>query len=87
MWAEYAGIVAATVAQLFAMKRPLTFAFRPMRKYPQLFDGGDSSVAWDILCYAIFQILIEIVTDAGTLPGSAARRGATRHDATRRDAT
>ena len=84
MWAEYAGIVAATVAQLFAMKRPLTFAFRPMRKYPQLFDGGYSSVAWDILCYATFQILIEIVTDAGTLP--VARRGAAR-DTTRRDVT
>jgi hypothetical protein len=71
MWAEYAGIIVATVAQLYAMSTPLTLAFNPLRKYPELFDGGAAYVAWDILQYAALQLLFEIATDASKYLGRA----------------
>ncbi len=41
MWAEYAGILIGSLVLFHGQRMPLYYAFRPYRKHPKLFDGGN----------------------------------------------
>ena len=61
MWAELAGIYIGSLVLFLGQSLPLYYPFRPYRKYPELFDGGNY---YEVLAVgAIVQIVIEIITD------------------------
>ena len=61
MWAEYAGIYIGSLVLFLGQSLPLYYPFRPYRKYPELFDGGNY---YGVLAAGtMVQIVIEIVTD------------------------
>jgi hypothetical protein len=61
MWAEYAGIYIGTVVLFLGQRTPLYYTFRPYRKYPELFDGGNFYA--ELVIGALMQVVIEIITD------------------------
>ena len=61
MWAELAGILIGSLVLFLGQRLPLYYPFRPYRKYPELFDGGNY---YGVLAVGtVVQIVIEIVTD------------------------
>jgi hypothetical protein len=72
MWAEYAGIYIGSLVLFLGQRMPLFYSFRPYRKYPELFDGGNY---FGVLAVGtMVQVVIEIVTDTVCLVFEA-RRG------------
>jgi hypothetical protein len=61
MWAELAGILIGSLVLFLGQSLPLYYTFRPYRKYPELFDGGNYYVV--LAVGTMVQIVIEIVTD------------------------
>jgi hypothetical protein len=61
MWGELAGIYIGSLVLFLGQRMPLYYPFRPYRKYPELFDGGNYYD--DLAVGAIVQIVIEIITD------------------------
>ena len=61
MWAELAGILIGSLVLFLGQSLPLKYTFRPYRKYPELFDGGNYYVV--LAVGTMVQIVIEIVTD------------------------
>jgi hypothetical protein len=61
MWAEYAGIFIGSLVLFLGQSLPLYYPFRPYRKHPVLFDGGNYSGVLAVGTMA--QIFIEIITD------------------------
>jgi hypothetical protein len=41
VWSEYAGIFVGTLVLALGQSEPLYYNFRPFRKHPELFDGGN----------------------------------------------
>ena len=74
MWSELAGIYIGSLVLFLGQSLPLFYPFRPYRKYPELFDGGNY---YGVLAVgAVVQIVIEIITDTVCLVFEA-RRGLT----------
>jgi hypothetical protein len=72
MWAEFAGILIGSLSLFLGQSLPLYYPFRPYRKYPELFDGGNY---YGVLAVgSMVQIVIEIITDTVCLVFEA-RRG------------
>jgi hypothetical protein len=61
MWSEFAGIYIGTVVLFLGQRNAMYYPFRPFRKHPELFDGGN--YYGELAVGAIVQIVIEIVTD------------------------
>jgi hypothetical protein len=61
MWAECAGIYISSVVLFLGQSNALYYPFRPFRKYPQLFDGGN--YYGELAVGTLMQIVIEIITD------------------------
>ena len=61
LWAEYAGIYIGSLVLFLGQRMPLFYPFRPYRKYPELFDGGNYYGA--LAVGTMVQIVIEIITD------------------------
>ena len=61
MWSEFAGIYIGSLVLFLGQSLPLFYPFRPYRKYPELFDGGNY---FGVLAVGtMVQVVIEIVTD------------------------
>jgi len=61
MWGEFAGIYIGSLVLFLGQSLPLYYTFRPYRKYPELFDGGNY---YGVLAVGtMVQIVIEIITD------------------------
>jgi hypothetical protein len=72
MWGEFAGIYIGSLVLFLGQRMPLYYPFRPYRKYPELFDGGNY---YGVLAVGtMMQIVIEIITDTVCLVFEA-RRG------------
>ncbi len=61
MWAEFAGIYIGFVVLLLGQSNALYFPFRPFRKYPELFHGGNYYA--ELAFGTVVQIAIEIIVD------------------------
>jgi hypothetical protein len=61
MWAEYAGIYMGTIALFLSQRSPLYSPYRPFRKYPELYDGGN--YYGELALGTAVQVAIEIITD------------------------
>ncbi len=72
MWGELAGIYIGSLLLYLGQSMPLRYPFRPYRKYPELFDGGN--YYGELALGAGVQIVIEIITDTVCLVFEA-RRG------------
>jgi hypothetical protein len=72
MWSEYAGIFVANLVLFLGQTMPLYYSFRPYRKHPELFNGGNYNSM--LACDTMVQVVIEIITDTICLVVEA-RRG------------
>ncbi len=72
MWAELAGIIIGSLVLFLGQRMPLFYPFRPYRKHPELFDGGN--YYGELAVGTVVQIVIEIITDTVCLVFEA-RRG------------
>ena len=61
MWAELAGILIGSLVLFLGQSLPLYYTFRPYRKHPVLFDGGNYYA--ELAFGTMVQIAIEILTD------------------------
>jgi hypothetical protein len=73
MCAEYAGISISSVVLALGQGNPLYYEFRPFRKHPELFDGGNYLA--ELATGFLIQVAIEIVTDTVCLLFETRRRG------------
>jgi hypothetical protein len=72
MWGELAGLYIGSLVLFLGQSLPLFYPFRPYRKYPELFGGGNY---YGVLAVGtLVQIVIEIITDTLCLVFEA-RRG------------
>jgi hypothetical protein len=72
MWGELAGIYIGSMLLFLGQSLPLYYTFRPYRKHPELFHGGNYYE--ELAVATMVQIVIEIITDTVCLV-FAARRG------------
>jgi hypothetical protein len=61
MWAEYAGIYTGAIGLFLGQRSPLHCPYRPFRKYPELYDGGN--YYGELALGTALQVAIEIITD------------------------
>jgi hypothetical protein len=61
MWAEFAGIYIGFVVLFLGQSNALYYPFRPFRKHPELFHGGNYYA--ELAFGTVVQIAIEIITD------------------------
>jgi hypothetical protein len=73
MWAEFAGIYIGFVLLLLGQSNALYYPFRPFRKHPELFHGGNYYA--ELAVGTMVQIAIEIITDTVCVVFETRRRG------------